>query len=502
MKFGKTILLFFILTSAILVSNDITAHASSGGTPILLYHHILKKSENHSPDNPSIINLEAFEEQMKYLKDQGYYTASMSEFDAYMRGTKKLPAKTVVITFDDGHKTNYLYAYPVLKKYGFKATAFLITNRVSDTPVSFDPDALQFLSWPEVRQMKDVFQFGSHTNGLHYSTNGVAALLSESEPVILKDFQTSRSLLNNTEYFAYPFGAYNQRTIAMLQSTGYKLAFTTVFKNAMIGSDPFQIGRKGITPSITISRFKELLADASSKAGWVNTNNKWTFLDDNGVKKTGWLHLVNNWYYLDSKGIMRTGWLKSGNDWYYFDGNGLMKTGWLKQGTAWYYLNTNGTMKTGWLSKGGSWYYLQSNGEMKTGWLWNEGNWYYFDQSGAMKIGWQTVKGKNYYFDKNGTMKTGWLASGGKWHYLDASGVMRTGWAPVKGKWYYFDTTGAMLTGWLELEGKKYYLNQDGAMATGWVESEEKWYYFYNDGHMATNTMIDGYQIGEDGARI
>lgn len=276
MKLLKLTTVFFILTSSLLLfssnsSNSVFPVAKSvsaatkdkKGIPILLYHHILKKSENWLTNDDAVINLESFEEQMKYLHDEGYHTATISELDAYLRGEKVLPDKTVMITFDDGLKTNYIYAYPVLKKYGFNAVAFIITNRVSNEPVPFNPKKLQFLSWPEINDMKDVFEFGSHTNGMHNMIHGVPLLLKESDQAILQDLETSRKLLNNPDSFAYPFGAYNIRTIELLKKAGFKYAFTTADNRVKIGDNPYELGRIVVGPSTTLNVFKKLVLDGA-----------------------------------------------------------------------------------------------------------------------------------------------------------------------------------------------------------------------------------------------
>lgn len=389
MKVVKFFLIFIILTSTLLFTTSPTVHAkesrNQGGIPILLYHHMLKKSENHFTNNSSIINVDAFEEQMKYLHDQGYYTATLSELASYLSGKTVLPQKTVVITFDDGHKTNYLYAYPILKRYGFKAANFLITNRISQAPASFDPKTYQFLSWPEINEMKDVFQFGSHTNALHNLYNGQSALVIESEDVILNDLKNSRNLIN-TDYFAYPFGAYTKRTIELLKQAGYKYAFTTVPTNANIGDNVYELGRKAVYPSTSLTNFKAMVTTGSSKAGWVKNGGKWYFYDGNGVKRTGWLKLADTWYYFNQSGVMQTGWIKSGGCWYYLDHSGAMKTGWIKTGSKWYYFNSNGVMQTGWLKNGETWYYFATDGSMKTGWIQVKSSWYYLYQNGEMAL--------------------------------------------------------------------------------------------------------------------
>ena len=66
---------------------------------------------------------------------------------------------------------------------------------------------------------------------------------------------------------------------------------------------------------------------------------------------------------------------------------------------------------------------------------------------------------------------------------MDAGSRMQTGWLEQDGAWYYLDSTGEMVTGWYEM-------------------SPAFWYYFYEDGTMAADTVIDGYRLGSDGARI
>src|SRR5690606_18803891 len=76
--------------------------------PVLMYHAVLPAADNPNPNNASIINLEAFEAQMGYLHEEGYYTASLAELEQFVHGRLVLPEKTVVITFDDGYENNVI----------------------------------------------------------------------------------------------------------------------------------------------------------------------------------------------------------------------------------------------------------------------------------------------------------------------------------------------------------------------------------------------------------
>ena len=86
-----------------------------------MYHSIGEKNLN-----PMIIPTDKFSEQMKFLKENNYTTFTLDEVYNFFAGTIQVPKKSVVITFDDGYVDNYINAYPILKKYKFNATIFLI----------------------------------------------------------------------------------------------------------------------------------------------------------------------------------------------------------------------------------------------------------------------------------------------------------------------------------------------------------------------------------------
>ncbi len=101
---------------------------------------------------------------MAWLRDRGYATLSMAQLEGYVKNRINLPARAVVITFDDGLKSVSRYAYPVLKQYGMKATAFVVTSRIKRHPQKWNPKSLQFMSVSELNEIRDVFDFQSHTH--------------------------------------------------------------------------------------------------------------------------------------------------------------------------------------------------------------------------------------------------------------------------------------------------------------------------------------------------
>ncbi len=94
---------------------------SNESVPVLLYHHI-----NYEDDVLSI-SPELFEKQLQFLKEEGYTTITAQQLGEFMTTGKKDWDKAVMITIDDGYLDTWVYAYPLLKKYGFKATVFIVT---------------------------------------------------------------------------------------------------------------------------------------------------------------------------------------------------------------------------------------------------------------------------------------------------------------------------------------------------------------------------------------
>lgn len=101
------------------------------------------------------------------------------------------------------------------------------------------------------------------------------------------------------------------------------------------------------------------------------------------------------------------------------------------------------------------------------------------------------------------TQISGWVkAANGTWSYFNA-GIKATGWVKDAGKWYFLDAQGVMKTGWVKDAGKWYFLNASGDMATGWLkDTDGSWYYLFTDGSMAADTVVDGYQLGSNGAWV
>lgn len=237
------------------------------GLPVLTYHHILRDEENtrfrHTSTTTSV---RAFSNQMTWLRDRGYSTLTMAQLEGYVQNQLNLPARAVVITFDDGLKSVSRYAYPVLKQYGMKATAFIISSRIKVRPQKWDPKSLQFMSISELNGIRDVFDFQSHTHFLHrVDGHRRPILLSRSQHNILYDFERSRRALApfnpHVLCLSYPFGSYNATAVKAAQEAGFHLAVTTVKGKVKPGDNPFLLKRLYILRTDSLETMSRLISN-------------------------------------------------------------------------------------------------------------------------------------------------------------------------------------------------------------------------------------------------
>lgn len=251
----------FSLSLAISVpaSQVISLHTNDGGIPVLVYHHLLHDRENtYFRRNQAVITPDMFTEQMAFLYEQGYSTVTLGELEEYIDGKKVLPRKSIAITFDDGYASNLHYAYPILKKYSFQATIFLITENIRMAPAAFHPDRLEYISWQELKPYSDVFSYEGHSHHFHRTFWGISYLVLHPKQEIMRDLLSSQKLLPSS-YFAYPYGQYTSKTMVTVKETGYRMAFTIEPRRIQPGSNKGRLGRYWVGPDMTMQSFKELL---------------------------------------------------------------------------------------------------------------------------------------------------------------------------------------------------------------------------------------------------
>ena len=206
------------------------------------YHYIVNKDAGELKECVQSICITdtQYEEELKYLKDNGYYTATMKDTELFLTGKVNLPKKTVVITIDDGWYVARNIA--LLEKYEMHGTLFLIGNLAQ-------PDAYK----------SDYLEIHSHGWNIHNigecPGNLGGAILCKDKQYLLDDLKKSRDSLNNTTYFCYPFYEYNERAIEILKEAGFTMAFKGGRVKAKPGVNLFKVPRYSITNSDTLKDF-------------------------------------------------------------------------------------------------------------------------------------------------------------------------------------------------------------------------------------------------------
>lgn len=228
--FRKSIIFGLIVAAAILlIALYGTFSFLRPEIPVLNYHQV-----NNNAYNALTLNAKEFDAQMSYLYKAGYNTISPGQLLGYLRNGEELPPNPILITFDDGYADNYRVAYPILKKYNFSATIFLITDFVDANP--------RYLTWKQIREMRaNGFSFGSHT--LSH-----AFLTEVADEELLAQLVKSREAIEwrlgeKVEFLAYPGGKYDQRVINFTKKAGYKAAFTINFGRDQMNCELFTLKR-------------------------------------------------------------------------------------------------------------------------------------------------------------------------------------------------------------------------------------------------------------------
>ena len=211
--------------------------------PILTYHRFGEKSKSRLS-----IPGQIFDQQMAYLKENGYRVIPMSDLIPFMQFRKALPKKAVVITIDDGYRSVYDTAFPILKKYGFTATLFIYLDFIGIPGSS--------VTWEQLKEMKlSGFEVGSHTLS---HCNLTKNREDESEKVYIerveKELVLSKQIIDkklnqNTVAIAFPYGAYNQEILNICEKAGYKLGLSV-----KRGGNPFFANRLSLKRSQLLSR--------------------------------------------------------------------------------------------------------------------------------------------------------------------------------------------------------------------------------------------------------
>jgi len=188
--------------------------------PILMYHYL-----GDLPPNPDAIRRDLtvsparFEAQLAWLRDQGYHTLSLRQLYDHLTTGSPLPPKSIILTFDDGYLDNYEHAYPLLLRYGFTATFFIISDFA-------DASQPGYMTWDQLREM--------HAHGMEIEahTRSHPDLRNRTPAFLKAQIGGSREAIESQigarpRFLSYPAGKYDQAVIDTLRAEGFWGAVTT-----------------------------------------------------------------------------------------------------------------------------------------------------------------------------------------------------------------------------------------------------------------------------------
>jgi peptidoglycan/xylan/chitin deacetylase (PgdA/CDA1 family) len=187
--------------------------------PILCYHNLGPEAKGRL-----LLAASKFDEQMRYLKTNGYRVISLAEFIEFTRLGRQLPKKSVVLTFDDGYRSFKQYAYPILKELGFTATLFAYTDFVGAGRNAF--------TWQELKELAaegfdieahskthgDLRRAAGETDAQH--ARRMQAELGQPQELFRRNLGAPRPII------AFPYGSWDEALLSKLAEYGYTAGFS------------------------------------------------------------------------------------------------------------------------------------------------------------------------------------------------------------------------------------------------------------------------------------
>jgi len=202
--------------------------------PILMYHNI---DQNWEKSKISV-SPQSFEKQMRFLVRNRYNIVSLDKLAGMLKSDKKIPYKTVAVTFDDGYENNYTNAFPVLKRYNIPATIFVVIDKIGKEG---------YLTWEQIEEMAgNKIEIGSHTLSECYLPD------IKDSARLKREIYGSRRLLKERipeagDFIAYCSGGFNKDIRQMVIDAGYDGACATNPGKAYPDDDIYALKRLRIS---------------------------------------------------------------------------------------------------------------------------------------------------------------------------------------------------------------------------------------------------------------
>ena len=226
--------------------------------PILCYHQFTNKPvARHRLD----LARSRFRSQLQYLKDNDFQVLRLSELEAYLIGKEEIPPKSVVLTIDDGYRSVYDVAYPLLKEFGYPATVFIYTDFLGGSAA---------LKWSQMKEMQksgfiDIQSHSkSHSSFVAMADESVTNHPADFHEWATEEIRAPRKLLlkrlgHHSDLFSYPYGDSSDQMVELLAKEKVKLAVTVQKGGNPAFADPLRLRRTMIFSDDDLPRFKKKL---------------------------------------------------------------------------------------------------------------------------------------------------------------------------------------------------------------------------------------------------
>ena len=216
---------------------------------ILMYHRVGDFPGRVKSHGALYCHLPRFKAQMQMFKWLGYQVISLDDAVAGLAGKIMLPAKPLVLTFDDAYVDFLEHAAPVLKSHGYPATVYAVSSLVGTTSswdAGIGPDPAPLMNAGQLREVQDMgFTIGSHSSS-HLR------LAEQSDERIHSELRDSKHALEDllgrrVDHFCYPYGSHDLRCVEAAAQAGY-LSGTTCQRGAATSQDdPLSLPRKAVS---------------------------------------------------------------------------------------------------------------------------------------------------------------------------------------------------------------------------------------------------------------
>lgn len=252
-----------IKNAAYFSANIFSYFFPSSKSSVLMYHSI--------GDNGVLftVTTEDLEKQLAFLKNKKYNVMRLADLIEKLKNKEKIPSKTIVLTFDDAYRDNYLNAFSLLKKYNLPATVFIPTAYVGKEMLNSEGKSIPVMSWAEAQEMEEsgLVDFASHSH-THPMMNKI------SFEKFVNEVKTSENILNQNlkrqvKIFSFPKGKFKPEHTDYLKDQGYLGAVTVKEGLIYANDDLFTLKRNFVFSKGGFSQFKGKLGRSVEIMNWL-----------------------------------------------------------------------------------------------------------------------------------------------------------------------------------------------------------------------------------------